>query len=105
MATGRRFAAILGVIAFLVAVAFGMWGGAPVNLVLLRALLALVIFSALGFVVGLVGAVIAQHSADSEVERAEAAERMRREKLKQERASRESARTGSPLASEKHSAV
>ena len=95
MTTARRFAATLGVIAFVVVVGFGMWRGIAVNRVLLRALLALVIFSALGFVAGLVGTAIAQHSADSEVDRAEAAERMRRERLKEERASRERDRAGS----------
>ena len=95
MATARRFAATLGVIAFLVVVGFGMWRHTAVNAVLLRALLALVIFSALGFVAGLIGAAIAQHSAASEVDRAEAAERMRRERLKEERVARERDRAGS----------
>ena len=89
MATARRFAATLGIIAFVFVAGFGLWERSELDWVLLRALLALIMFTVLGFVAGLIGAAIARDSANAELRRKVAAEQMRQKRLEEERAARE----------------
>ena len=89
MATARRFAATLGIIAFVFVAGFGWWEGSELNWVLLRALLALIMFAVLGFVTGLIGAAIARDSANEELKRKVVAEQDRRRRAQKERAARE----------------
>jgi hypothetical protein len=85
LATARRFAAALGLIAFVFVTGFGMWHGSRLEWVLLRALLALILFSVLGFVTGLIGAALARNSAGSEVQRKLEAEKAKRKREKEQR--------------------
>ena len=78
MATARRFAAALGIIAFVFVAAFGVWRGNELDAVLLRALVSLVLFAALGFVTGLVGAAVANDAANQEMIRRKRAEEEQR---------------------------
>ncbi len=78
MGTARRFAAALAIISFVYVLGFGIYNGTELETVLVRGLLALVIFSVVGFACGLIGATIAQDSAASEKMRKDVAERMRR---------------------------
>ncbi|HUW58471.1 MAG TPA: hypothetical protein VMZ92_17685 [Planctomycetota bacterium] len=89
MATARRFAATLGIIAFVFVAGFGWWQGADVNWVLLRGLLALIIFAVLGFVTGLIGAAIAKDSANEELKRKMLAEQVKRKRVQEARTARE----------------
>lgn len=89
MATARRFAAALGIISFVFVAGFGLWRGSEVDWVLLRALLALIVFSVFGFLVGLVGAAIANDSADTELREKIEAEKATRQRRQEERAARE----------------
>ena len=78
MATARRTSAALGIIAFVFVGAFGACQGSELDWVLLRALVALVVFAIFGYVVGLVGGAIAQDAAAGELKR-----RIRAEKEQQ----------------------
>ena len=81
MATARRFAAALGMIAFATVTGFGIWHHSSLEWVLVRALAALVLFSAVGYVIGWMGGAVARESAVSEAKRrleAGKAERQRR---------------------------
>jgi len=89
VATARRFAAALGIIAFVFVAGFSAWQGNDLNASLLRSLVALVMFAALGFVTGLIGSAIVNDSADSEVKRKALAEKMREKRIQAERAARE----------------
>ena len=72
MATARRTAAALGIIAFVYVGAAGVVQGSSAEWVLLRALIALVAFAAVGYAVGLVGAAVVRDAADGERKRREA---------------------------------
>ncbi len=85
----RRFAAALGLIAFVFVVGFGLWQGSQLEWVLLRALIALILFAALGYVLGFIGAAVANDSARSEVKR-----RIEEEKAAAEGRKSEQGRTG-----------
>jgi len=89
VATARRFAAALGILAFVFVAGFSAWQGNELDASLLRALVALVMFAVLGFMVGLIGAAVVNDAADSEVRRKAIAEKMQRQKQQQERAARE----------------
>jgi len=89
VATARRFAAALGIIAFVFVAGFSAWQGNELDTSLVRALVALVMFAALGFVVGLIGSALVSDSADGEVARKAVAERLMKKKQQEERAARE----------------
>ena len=69
MAAARRFAATLGFIAFAFVAVLGVWRQAEVDWVLLRAFLALIVFSVVGFIAGFVASALIRHSADDELRR------------------------------------
>jgi predicted lipid-binding transport protein (Tim44 family) len=66
MATARRTAAALGILAFVYAAVAGWAQGATLEWTLERALIALACFAAFGFVVGHVGAAVARDAAAGE---------------------------------------
>ena len=78
MGTARRFAAALGIIVFVFVLGFGIYNGTELETVLVRGLLALVIFSVIGFACGLIGATIAQDSAANEKMRKDVAEKVKK---------------------------
>jgi hypothetical protein len=84
MATARRFAAALGMIAFAWVTGFGIVHASRLEWVLLRALAALVLFSALGYLIGWMGAAVAKESATREIERRIEAEESKRAQEKTE---------------------
>ena len=89
MATARRTAAALGIIAFVFVGALGLWQGAELDWVLLRGLLALICFAVFGFVVGHIGAAIASDAAAGELRRRVQAETVKQRRSEAERAARE----------------
>lgn len=74
MGTARRFGAALGMIAFVVVAAAGIIQQSSLNWVLLRALVALILFTVVGFIVGLIGARLVQEVADKKLAQRVAAE-------------------------------
>jgi NhaP-type Na+/H+ or K+/H+ antiporter len=84
MATARRFAAALGMIAFAWVTGFGIIHASRLEWVLLRALVAMGLFSALGYVIGWLGAAVARESAAREIERRVDAEESKRAQEKTE---------------------
>ena len=70
MATARRFALAMGMIAVIVVCVAGMWRQSPLAGTLLRALVALVVFAGIGYVCGLVGAAIMKDAVKTELTRA-----------------------------------
>ena len=89
MTTARRFSATLGIIAFVFVAGFAVWQGNDLDRALLRALVALVMFAALGYVTGLVGSAIVNDCADGEVRRKARAEEMKRKRAQSQRSTRE----------------
>ncbi len=69
MATARRFAAAMGLIAMVVVCVGGIWRGTSLEGTLLRALVALVGFSLVGYLCGLLGAAIMKDAVKTEVAR------------------------------------
>ena len=70
MATARRFALAMGMIAVIVVCVAGMWRQSPLAGTLLRALVAMVVFAGIGYVCGLVGAAIMKDAVKTELTRA-----------------------------------
>jgi hypothetical protein len=69
-------------IAFATVTGFGILQSSRLEWVLLRALAALALFSALGYVIGWMGAAVARESASAEVERRVEAEQAKRAQRK-----------------------
>lgn len=77
MATARRFAAVLGLVAIAVVFVSGMWRGANLEVTLFRGLVALLLFALIGYGCGWLGSLIVKESVASEVDRARKAEQAR----------------------------
>ena len=67
MGTARRFAAALGIISFAFVAVTGIAQQSSLEWVLLRALVALILFTVVGFIVGLIGARLVQEVADKKL--------------------------------------
>ena len=67
MGTARRFGAALGIISFAFVAAAGIAQRSALQWVLLRALVALILFTVVGFIVGLIGARLVQEVADKKL--------------------------------------
>jgi len=73
MATARRFAVAMGMIGVVVVCVSGVWRGASLESTLLRALVALLAFSLVGYLCGLLGAVIMKDAVNTEIARVKTA--------------------------------
>ena len=85
MVTARRFAAALAIISFVYVLGFGIYNGTELETVLVRGLLALAIFSVVGFACGLIGATIAEDSAANEKMRKDVAEKVKKKLVVEEK--------------------
>lgn len=73
MATARRFAVAMGMMAVTVVCVSGIWRSASLEYTLLRALVALLLFAAVGYVCGLLGSAIMTDSVNTELIRSKRA--------------------------------
>jgi len=69
MATARRFAVAMGMVALAVVCVGGILRQSPLQDTLLRALVALLVFAAIGYACGLLGAAIMRDAVHSELTR------------------------------------
>ena len=106
MGTARRYGAALGMIAFLFVAAAGIYQRSPLEWVLLRALVALIMFTVIGFVAGLIGTRLVEEVADKKLAekvvaegerlRAENEERRKQQKAEEEEAVEATPASGTP---------
>ena len=73
MATARRFAVVMGMIAVVVVCVSGVWRQSSLESTLLRAFVALLLFSVVGYVCGLLGSAIMKDAVKTQIMRAKRA--------------------------------